>query len=264
MPSAEERGRGTAPGPGHENRPPLLSIVLPTYCEAGNIGGLIHRIAAALEGVEWEIVVVDDRSPDGTAARAREAGVAYGRVRVIERQPPAGLTASIAEGVEEASGRFVAWMDCDLSHPPELLPDLLAAASEEPPRLAIASRYVTGGRDARDTFTRFYSRVINALATRLVHPSVLDYTTGYVVGPRATIRAIGFRGDYGEYCIELLGVAAQNGVAVAELPYTMVLRVEGESKTVADPIRFVRRGLRYLGVCARLGVRRLRGALGGG
>ena len=105
---------------------PHVSVVLPTFNEAGNIVPLIERVTAALEGVPHEILVMDDRSPDGTAALAREAAVKYPHTQVIERHPPAGLTLSILDGVERARGTFVTWMDCDFSHPPELLPELLA------------------------------------------------------------------------------------------------------------------------------------------
>jgi dolichol-phosphate mannosyltransferase len=235
---------------------PVLSVVLPTFNEADNIGAMITRLRAALVGVPHELLVLDDRSPDGTAEVARATATEHAALRVIEREPPHGLTVSIRDGVERAQGRWVAWMDCDLSHPPELVTDLLAPLRAGEADVAIASRYVDGGADVRDPFTRLYSRVINGLAQLLVDRRVRDYTTGYVMAERAVVLDIGLRGDYGEYCIDLLGQAARRGLRIVEVPYRMKLREAGESKTVDGPVRFARRGMRYLATVARLAMHR--------
>lgn len=235
-----------------------LSVVLPTFNERDNIVPMIERLAAGLRDVPYEILVMDDRSPDGTAAIARRLGLP--EVVVVERQPPAGLTRSIADGVERARGEFVAWMDCDLSHPPEMIRELLAPLLAGAADISVASRYAEGGADVRDAFTRAYSMVINRLAQWAIAPAPRDYTTGYVVGARDVILAIGLRGEYGEYCIDLLGEAVLRGYRVVEMPYRMKLREAGESKTVANPLRFIRLGLRYLAVVARLALRRVTGA----
>ncbi len=238
---------------------PRLSVVLPTYDEVDNIVPLIRRLQAALHDVEHEILVMDDRSPDGTAAAARALEVEHPALTVIEREPPAGLTRSIRDGVKRARGPLVVWMDCDLSHPPEMVRDLLGVLETGEADIAVASRYVAGGADARPLrFTRSYSRLINLMAQVVVHPGVLDYTTGYVMGPRDLILEIGLVGDYGEYCIELLGRAVLGGVRVCELPYSMADRTAGESKTARSLGGFVRRGLRYLKTLGRLVPVRLR------
>ena len=87
-------------------------------------------------------------------------------MRVIERHPPPGLTVSIVDGIREARGQYVSWLDADLSHPPELLPRLLALVREHRAEIACASRYVAGGRDARRSIgTRWASLVITTLAS---------------------------------------------------------------------------------------------------
>jgi len=237
---------------------PYVSVVLPTYNEAGNIVPLIERVAAALEGVPHEILVMDDRSPDGTAALAREAAATFPQTQVIERDPPAGLTLSIYDGIERARGTFVTWMDCDFSHPPELLPGLLAPLTAATADITCASRYVYGGADNRGEPTAvFASLAITKLAQWFIDRRVLDYTTGYVMAPRALLLELGLRGDYGEYCIELLGSAALRGYRVRELPYESIPRVAGESKTATNLFGFVRRGWRYLVTIGRLwGTRR--------
>ena len=233
---------------------------MPTFNEAGNIVPLVERLAAALRGVPHELLVMDDRSPDGTAALAREQVGRFPQLRVIERDPPAGLTRSIREGVERARGVHVVWLDCDLSHPPELAAPMWEAIASGGAEMIVASRYADGGRDARDSaFTRLYSRVINRLCQLAIHGGVRDYTSGYVMGERDTSLAIGLNGDYGEYCIELLGRAALGGVRVREVGYAMTDRIEGESKTLPSLPKFVARGVRYLGAVARMTAERFRG-----
>lgn len=243
---------------------PVVSVVLPTFNEAGNIVALIERVAAALDGVPHEILVMDDRSPDGTAELARGAAAKVPGTRVVEREPPAGLTRSLSDGIERSRGVFVVWMDGDFSHPPELLPRLLAPLRDGRADITCASRYVHGGADNRgDRTAVFASLAITRLARWLVERRVLDYTTGYVMAPRALLLELGLRGDYGEYCIDLLGRAALRGYRVLELPYESVPRVAGESKTATSPFGFMRRGWRYLATIARLRVSRRRIAAAG-
>jgi len=243
---------------------PHVSVVLPTFNEAGNIVSLIERVTAALEGVPHEILVMDDRSPDGTATLAREAAVKYPHTQVIERHPPAGLTLSIFDGVERARGTFVTWMDCDFSHPPELLPELLAPLRGAAADITCASRYVHGGADNRgDATAVFASRAITKLAQWFIDRRVLDYTTGYVMAPRVLLLELGLRGEYGEYCIELLGAASLRGYRVRELPYESIPRAAGESKTATNVFGFVRRGWRYLVTIGRLWMTRRRVAMRG-
>lgn len=231
----------------------VVSVVLPTFNEAGNIGPLIERVAAALADVPHEILVMDDRSPDGTAAVAREATRQHPQARVVERPPPPGLTRSIYDGIERSRGTYVAWMDCDFSHPPELLPDLLAPLRAGAADITCASRYVHGAADHRgEPAAVFASLAITRLARWLIDRRVLDYTTGYVAAPRALLLELGLRGDYGEYCIELLGSAALRGYRVLELPYESIARVAGESKTATNVLGFVRRGWRYLVTIGRI------------
>lgn len=244
-----------------DSAPVTLSVVLPTFNEAENIEPLVRRLSAALRGVPHELLVMDDRSRDGTAEVARGLAAANPALRVIERPPPPGLTRSIRDGVEQSRGRLVAWMDCDLSHPPELVTELLRPLQAGEADLAIASRYAPGGADARGLpFAQVYSRIINLLCQALIHSSVRDYTSGYVMGRRDTILELGLEGDYGEYCIELLGRAALGGLRVHEVGYAMVNRTAGESKTIASLPRFVARGGRYLKTVARMVRLRLAGS----
>ena len=239
------------------NGPPKLSVVLPTFNERGNIVPLIEEIARILRSMPHEILVMEDRSPDGTADAAREAAERFPQTEVVERDPPHGLTVSILDGVRRSGGEYVAWLDCDFSHPPELLPRLLSPLEAGEADITAASRYVPGGADERDSSAaRWASILITRLARWLVDRRVLDYTTGYLMARREVILELGLRGDYGEYCIELLGTAVRRGLRVLEIPYRNVPRREGESKTATNFFGFVRRGWRYLVTIGRLWLQR--------
>lgn len=238
---------------------PFLSVVLPTYNEADNIGPLIEAIDGSLAGVTHEILVMDDRSPDGTADIVRRTAESFPQARAIERDPPAGLALSILDGVKRAKGSLVVWMDCDFSHPPELMPDLLAPLQTGEADLTCSSRYVPGGGDQRSSAAaRWASVVITKLVQWIVDRRVRDYTTGYVMAPRELILELGLHGDYGEYCIELLATAVLRGKRIVEVPYVQVERHAGESKTAPNLMGFVTRGWKYLATIFSLWWRRRR------
>lgn len=124
---------------------PRVSIVLPTYNEAGQIRDLLARLEAACQGIDYEIVVVDDNSPDGTHRIVAEASQANPRIVPVLRTTEKGLATAVIEGMRRARGEFVVAMDSDFQHPPETVPKLLAAAEREDADLVVASRYTEGG-----------------------------------------------------------------------------------------------------------------------
>src|SRR2546422_3475750 len=101
------------------------SVIVPTYNEAASLPLLVERLAPAMRDREWELVVVDDGSPDGTADVAEKLGARH-PVRVLRRAGKAGLASAVIAGMKEARGDVLVVMDADLSHPPEIVPDLLA------------------------------------------------------------------------------------------------------------------------------------------
>src|SRR3989442_4336024 len=119
------------------------SVIVPTYNEAASLPLLVERLAPAMRDREWELIVVDDGSPDGTAEVAAKLGATQ-PVPVLRRAGEAGLASAVIAGVEEARGDVLVVMDADLSHPPEVVPDLLAVI-DAGVDLAVGSRYVTGG-----------------------------------------------------------------------------------------------------------------------
>lgn len=237
----------------------LVSVVLPTYDERENIGPLIDGILAHVQR-PVEVVVVDDDSPDGTWQVVQAMAGEDSRVRLLRRQDERGLTSALMAGIRLARGDVIAWMDCDLSMPPEVLPALLAATDEVD--LAVGSRYVRGGADVGHSLVgRLFSRTINLAASLLLGWEIKDYTSGFLAVRRSVFEGpsetdlpdgITLRGDYGEYCIDLLTRARRLGFTVREVPYHCVPRLRGESKTATNPWGYVRRGWNYVLTVLRL------------
>lgn len=231
--------------------PARVSVVLPTYNERDNIGPLIEAITKAMGQPAPEIIVVDDDSPDGTWQVVQEIAKRASHVRLIHRTSERGLTSAIATGIAQAKGEIVAWMDCDFSMPPELIPELVAAL--EGADLAAGSRYVRGGMDVgHSSAGRLFSRAINLFASLLLDFSIKDYTSGFIAARREVFDRIGLRGDYGEYCIDLLYRAKKAGFHIKEIPYRCVPRRAGESKTAPNIMGYFRRGWKYVLTILRL------------
>ena len=237
-----------------QNLSPQISIVLPTYNEVGNIEILIDRTLAAVGDYPGgvEVVVVDDNSPDGTWQLVAEKAKVDPRVRLIHRTNESGLTSAISRGIHEARGRWVGWMDCDLSMPPEDWPRL-AAALAEGADMAVGSRYVPGGGDVAHSFTgRALSRIINVWAGLILVWKIKDYTSGFILARKVVFETVNLRGDYGEYCIDLLYRAHRAGYTIRELPYLCIPREAGESKTATNLWGYLSRGVNYVITVLRL------------
>ena len=233
---------------------PQISIVLPTFNEAGNIEALIERTLQALGNYPGgvEVVVVDDDSPDGTWWLVAEKTKIDPRVRLIHRQNESGLTSAISRGIREARGQWVGWMDCDLSMPPEAWPRL-AEALAGGAGLAVGSRYVPGGGDVAHSWVgRTFSRIINVWAGLWLDWSIKDYTSGFILGHREIFDKIDLRGDYGEYCIDMLYRTKRAGYTIRELPYLCIPREAGESKTAQNVWGYLSRGVNYVTTVLRL------------
>ena len=234
--------------------------MLPTLNEIGNIVPLMDGLYAAVPSLH-EIVVVDDDSTDGTGQAVRDYAAQHPdrRVRLEVRTSDHGLTKSIAHGVRAASGDVVVWMDCDLSMPPEVVPQLLHGLAEGYD-IVVGSRFVSGGSFKKDTAGTEDSAVAVALS-RLMNYGVQflldhrfkDYTSGFIAVDRAIVLDLGLRGDYGEYFIDLLFRALRAGYLVLEIPYVCLPRLHGTSKTGTNLRQYVRRGRGY--VSTALGLR---------
>ena len=232
---------------------PLLSVILPTYNERENVSVLVPRVLDILRDVPCEVIVVDDSSPDGTAATVREMGASDGRIRLLERPGKAGLASAVFAGAAEAHGRFVAIMDADLSHDPEALPEMLARADGYD--VVIGSRYVQGGAFSHQPLVRrLISRILNTGVRVMLMLPQHDVLTGYALCRRELLTqmptrysARGFK-----WLLELLAV--YRGLQVYESPIIFQNRYAGVSKADA------REALGLAVLCLRLAPRRLRRA----
>jgi len=240
---------------------PLVCTVLPTYNERDNIETLIHGILANAITPHL-VLVVDDNSPDGTsevvAAVAKERNRPDAEeVHLVQRIDEKGLTSAIQRGINEAiedhHASIVTWMDCDLSMPPEDIPKLVRLIVEGEADIAVGSRWIPGGADiAHGTMARSLSWIINRFAMLMVGRQVHDYTSGFIAARAEVLQALPLQGDYGEYCIDLLGRAQRAGYRIREAPYVCVPRVSGESKTGVNLWDYLVKGRKYVAAVWRL------------
>lgn len=216
-----------------------VSFVLPVYNEAENVVPMILRLRAAVPGCE--IIIVDDNSPDGSAAAAESAGA-----RVICRKDERGLPGAIRAGLLQAKGAIICWMDCDLSMPPEDARRLVDAVRNGAD-IAVGSRYAPGGKDRRPLFRTITSLLINRFACAMLPVKVRDYDSGFVAARRSVIESVPFSTDgYGEYCIEFLCMAGMKGNRIDEIGYVFSDRIAGTSKSAPAWIPFIRNGANYV------------------
>jgi len=221
-----------------------VSVILPTFNEAGNIGLLIETLLARLPEPS-EIIVVDDNSPDLTWQVVERLRCSEPRIRLIRRIGRRGLTSALQEGIGAAEGEFVFWMDCDLSQPPEMISELLAALKDTD--IVVASRYVPGGEEkGHSPLGSLLSKMICRFASLVLSAAIKDYTSGYVGTRKEILKAIPLQGDYGEYCIGFLYRALRKGYRILEIPYTCRPRHSGESKTATHLSGYLQRGSKYI------------------
>ena len=203
----------------------MISIVIPTYNEAGSLPTLVQRLGSALGGRDWELIVVDDGSPDGTADLAAAMAPRL-PVRVVRRPGKLGLASAVLDGFRAATGDILVCMDADLSHPPEVVPHLVDALTGGAD-LAVGSRYVAGGGvEDWPLKRRIVSRVACLMGNALV--PVRDATSGFFALRRSVIdgvhlNPIGFK-------IGFEVIARGRYATVVEVPYTFRDREHGSSK----------------------------------
>jgi len=212
--------RGSAPA-----KNGVISVVVPTYNEATTIPTLAARLAAAMGARAWELVVVDDGSPDGTADVAERLAPAI-PVRVVRRSGKLGLATAVMAGFAAASGDTLVVMDADLSHPPEVVPRLVDAVADGS-ELAVGSRYVAGGGTVDWPLRRRVVSRVACLMGNLLVP-VRDATSGFFALRRSVID--GVRLDPIGFKIGFEVIARGRYRRVVEVPYTFRDREAGRSK----------------------------------
>jgi dolichol-phosphate mannosyltransferase len=212
---------------------PELTVVIPCYNERDNVAPLVAALDAALADLSWEVVFVDDDSPDGTAAEIRRLARHDVRVRCLRRIGRRGLASAVIEGALSSSAALLAVMDGDLQHDPALLPGMLRAVREGGADLAVGSRHAAGG-DAAGLASQFRHRLSRAgirLAQAFLPVRLSDPLSGFFVIPRARFEQLAPRltGQGFKILLDLV-LTAGPGLRVAEIPVRFRPRGAGESK----------------------------------
>ena len=207
---------------------PDLTMVVPTYNEREGIAALVDAVftACARHEIALELVIVDDNSPDGTGSVADELALTR-QVRVVHRAGKLGLGTAVMAGFEVATAPIVGVMDADFSHPPALVPLLLATLRETAADIVVGSRYIPGGSTPNWPLKR---RLLSQAACLLARPlsPIRDAASGFFlirrdIARNTTIKAGGFK-----ICLELV---VRSGVSrLVEIPYRFDDREQGESK----------------------------------
>lgn len=222
-------GKAGAVAPGA----PTLSVIVPCYNERPNVAPMIAKLDAALAGIAWEVIYVDDDSPDGTAAEVRRIAQTDPRVRCIRRIGRRGLASAVIEGALASSAAFVAVIDGDLQHDETRLPVMLQALQTGAYDLAVASRHVEGGDN-----TGLASRWRHALSdggirlARMFLPTPLsDPMSGFFMLPRLLFEELAhdLTGQGFKILLDLV-LSAPAPLRVIEVPAQFRARAEGESK----------------------------------
>jgi dolichol-phosphate mannosyltransferase len=214
-----------------------LCVVVPTFNESDNVEILMERLDRVLRGIDWEVVFVDDDSPDGTARRVRALAQRDRRARCIRRIGRRGLSSACIEGMLSTSAPLVAVIDGDLQHDESLLPRMRDTLKQGPGKqdmadVVIASRYVGSGSseglsDRRKRLSLYGAR----LARRLVKADVADSVSGFFMLKRELLDEVAPRlsGIGTKILIDILASAPQP-LRVVELPYRFRPRHRGQSK----------------------------------
>ena len=213
--------------------PPLdLAVVIPTYNERSNIAELIARLDTTLHALSWEVIFVDDDSPDGTADLVRSYSQSDPRVRLLHRIGRRGLSSACIEGILSTSADAIAVMDGDMQHDEAILPEMLARLREGPFDLIVGTRNAEGGSMGEFGRKRVaISRLGQRISNTVCHCDISDPMSGFFMVDRAffleiapSLHAGGFK-----ILVDMLA-SSPRAVKLAEVGYTFRARRSGQSK----------------------------------
>ncbi len=208
----------------------VISIVIPTYNERENIEELVSLISDSMKGYDYEIIIVDDDSPDRTWELAQELSDKY-PIKVIRRVNERGLATAVIEGFKHSKGEIIVVLDADLQHPPEKIPDLIRPIIDENYDIVIGSRYIKGGGVREWNFIR---KLISRGAILLSHIAIpklrgiKDTMSGFFAIKRGVIEGVDLKPRGYKILLEILVKGKWNNVK--EVPYIFGERARGRSK----------------------------------
>jgi dolichol-phosphate mannosyltransferase len=202
-----------------------ISIIIPTYKEKENINSLVERIHNSLSKYDYEIVIVDDNSADGSEELVADLAKKY-PVKILVRKNKRGLSSAVVDGITSTDSDFVIVMDADLQHPPEVLPDIVKALESHD--FVMGSRYIKGGSPGEWKLSR---KIVSKVATLMalpIAPKVKDPMSGFFGFKRSVVDIATLSPTGWKIGLEIL--VRSKFKSVTEVPYTFVPRAHGESK----------------------------------
>ena len=217
------------------------SVVVPAFREAENLPRLIPQVAAALNSHDWlwEIIVVDDNSPDGTAKVLADLAAQWPQFRYLIRTGERGLSSAVLAGMALAQYPYILVMDADLSHPPESIPSLIDPLVEDRADFTIGSRYVAGGRTEDWGRFRWVNSAVATILSRPFARGIRDPMAGFFALPRQLYLAADWLNPIG-YKIGLELIVKCRATRIVEVPIVFRNRLHGESKlTLAEQFRYL-------------------------
>jgi dolichol-phosphate mannosyltransferase len=211
---------------------PELCVVVPTFNERANVRPFVEELAIALQTVSWEVIFVDDDSPDGTAHAVRSIDLCRARVRCVQRIGRRGLSTACTEGMLASSAPYLAVMDGDLQHDPKILLEMLQLLRSGTAELVVGSRYVAGGSTADWDSKRLW---VSRLATRLGHTlapvELRDPMSGFFMLRRPLLEEVVRKlSGLGFKILLDIFASAERPIEFREVPYVFRQRNAGESK----------------------------------
>lgn len=219
------------------------SVILPTFNERRNLPIITWLLERTFRenNLNWEIIIVDDASPDGTLAIAQQLQTLYGPTHIIlkPRAGKLGLGTAYVHGLKAATGTSVIIMDADFSHHPKFIPAMIAKQKSGDYDIVTGTRYAgDGGVYGWDLKRKFVSRGANLFADTVLRPGVSDLTGSFRLYKREVLESVIARTESKGYTfqMELMTRAKGMGYRVAEVPISFVDRVYGESKLGGDEI----------------------------
>ncbi|KJE97287.1 dolichyl-phosphate mannosyltransferase [Capsaspora owczarzaki ATCC 30864] len=229
------------------------SVLLPTYNERENLPLIVWLLVRAFEAhkFNYEIIIIDDNSPDQTIEVAKQLQSLYGEHHIVLRPRPGklGLGTAYIHGIKHATGNFIIIMDADMSHHPKFIPQFIAKQREKDYDIVSGTRYMgDGGAFGWDVSRKLISRTANYLAQTLLRPNASDLTGSFRLYKKEVLARLM------EECVskgyvfqmEMIVRARLLGFTLAEVPISFVDRVYGESKLGGMEVVTYAEGLMYL------------------
>lgn len=215
----------------------MISVILPTYNEKDNIIHLIDSIIKVFNEISnttYEIIIVDDSSPDGTSEEVNKYGNRDGIIKLITRSKERGLASAIKVGINNSKGDYIIIMDTDLSHPPRFIKKLVDVIKESDADAVIASRYIKGGKMYSKKYKYILSKLMNLIIGIILNLKIKDLTGGFFIIKKSLLENISLEKvfiGYGDYFFRLFFKLRKVNYSFREIPFEYAKRITGESKT---------------------------------